>query len=92
MQDGCLKTSQGRGWPGTIRLGGGAPGNALTWSLEEWIRVPSFLRSDDVFAEAFRLTQVEMAVLMELERVFKATYILEGDGNFVLVAYESLNK
>ena len=70
------------------------------WSLkgclkvvfEEWIRVPTLMQSDETLAEAFRrkLTQVETAVLMEVERFVKATHILEGDGKFVLVAHEKL--
>lgn len=29
---------------------------------------------------------------MELERVFKATYILKGDGNLALVAHEKIER
>lgn len=82
------------------------------WSLWECVKVifeelehvPTFLQSDEAFAEASRRKladvllqspvqlKVEMAAVMELENFVKATYTLEGDGSLVFIAYEKLQQ
>ena len=73
-------------------------------SFEERQHVTAFLESNETFAEASRkkLSQaveqsslpirVEQAAMIELEKLVKATYTLEGDGALVLIAFEQLEE
>lgn len=70
--------------------------------FEEWRHITTFLESNEEFADTSRqrLSQilmqnavqlrVEPTSLMELERFFKATYTLEGDGHLIFIAFQKL--